>query len=210
MVSDHVIDKTSINSNHNIIGFLKFLVSERLLILYLSILMMLVVGFVLPMSLAPFVVEHLKKSSVELGILEAAFSCGAFAGAYFYGKKIGEWVAPTMLFFSSVLLTSIYWVPFGILIPLFVVIGIVLQCSIWFFTQLQIATSEDRIGEVITNLYFHATLLAAIYMAILTMFPNKIVDNSYYLVSAALLIAFLVYVVHLKTSKMNQDKPNEV
>lgn len=210
MDPDHVIEKAPTDSDHIIIGFWSFLISERLLILYLSILMMLVVGFVLPMSLAPFVVEHLKKSSVELGILEAAFSCGAFAGAYFYGKKFGDWVAPVMLFFASVLLASVYWFPFEILIPLFVVIGIVLQCSIWFFTRLHIATSEDRIGEVMTNLYFHATLLAALYMAVLTMFPNKIVERSYYLVASALLAAFLTYVVHLKTSNTNQNKVNEV
>lgn len=201
MDPDHVIEKAPTDFSYNIIGFLSFMVSERLLILYLSILMMLVVGFVLPMSLAPFVIEHLKKSSIELGILEAAFSCGAFAGAYFYGKKVSDCVAPTMLFFASILLASVYWVPFEILIPLFVVIGIMLQCSIWFFTRLQIATSEDRIGEVITNLYFHATLLAALYMAVLTMFPNMIADRSYYLVASALLAAFLAYIVHLKNQQ---------
>lgn len=195
---DNVIERTLRDSNYNIIGLLSYLVSERLLTLYLSILMMLVVGFVLPMSLAPFVVEHLKKTSVELGILEATFSCGAFAGAYFYGKKLGEWVAPVMLFFASVLLTFVYWVPFEILIPLFFVIGIVLQCSIWFFTRLQIATSRERIGEVITNLYFHATLLAALYMAVLTIFPNKTIDKSYYLIALMLLAAFLAYIIHLK------------
>ena len=210
MDPDNVIEKALTDSGHNVKGFLSFLVGERLLMLYLSILMMLVVGFVLPMSLAPFVVDHLKKSSLELGTLEAAFSCGAFAGAYFYGKKVGDWVAPVMLVFASVLLASVYWVEFEILVPLFIVIGIVLQCSIWFFTQLQIATSGDRIGEVITNLYFHATLLAALYMAVVTMFPDKIVDNSYYLVAAALLASFLAYVVQLKTSNMNQDNTNEV
>ena len=86
--SDNSIDKTPTDSSHNVKEFLSFLVRERLLMLYISILMMLVVGFVLPMSLAPFVVEHLKKSSLELGILEAAFSCGSFAGAYFYGKRL--------------------------------------------------------------------------------------------------------------------------
>ncbi len=79
-----------------------------------------------------------------------------------------------MLVFASALLVFIYWVEFEVLVPLFVVIGIVLQCSIWFFTQLQIATSGDRIGEVITNLYFHATLLSAMYMVVVTIFPDKI------------------------------------
>lgn len=207
---DKVIDKAPTDSDHNVKGFLSFLVGERLLMLYLSLLMMLVVGFVLPMSLAPFVVDHLKKSSLELGILEVAFSCGAFAGAYFYGKKVGNWVAPVMLVFASVLLASVYWVEFEILVPLFVVIGIVLQCSIWFFTQLQIATSGDRIGEMITNLYFHATLLAALYMAVVTMFPDKIIGNSYYLVAVALFASFLAYFVQLKISNTNQERANEV
>ncbi|MEZ8330808.1 MFS transporter [Vibrio splendidus] len=207
---DNGIDKAPTGSGHNVKGFLSFLASQRLLMLYLSLLMMLVVGFVLPMSLAPFVVDHLKKSSLELGILEAAFSCGAFAGAYFYGKKVGDWVPPVMLVFASVLLVSVYWVEFEILVPLFVVIGIVLQCSIWFFTQLQIAISGDRIGEVVANLYFHATLLAALYMAVVTMFPDKIVDNSYYLVAATLLASFLAYLVQLKISNTNQESASEV
>ncbi|HIF9474042.1 TPA: MFS transporter [Photobacterium damselae] len=207
---DKVIDNAPTDSGHNVKGFLSFLVGERLLMLYLSILMMLVVGFVLPMSLAPFVVDHLKKSSVELGVLEAAFSCGAFIGAYFYGKKIGDWVAPVMLVFASALLVSVYWVAFEVLIPLFVFIGIVLQCSIWFFTQLQIATSGDRIGEVITNLYFHATLLSAMYMIVVTIFPDKIIDNSYYLVAMALMASFLAYLIQLKTNKTSQESANEV
>jgi len=209
MDPDNIIDKSHTNSDHTVKRFLNFLISEHLLMLYLSILMMLVVGFVLPMSLAPFVVDHLEKSSIELGILEAAFSCGAFTGAYLYGKKVGDWIAPVMLFSSSVLLASVYWVEFVLLTPLFFAIGILLQCFIWFFTQLQIATSNDRIGEVVTNLYFHATLLAALYMAVATISPN-IVNKSYYLVATVLLISFLVYIVQLKTSNTNDKSTNEL
>ena len=125
-------------------------------------------------------------------------------------QKIGDWVAPAMLVFASVLFISVYWVGIEILVPLFIVIGIVLQCSIWFFTQLQMIISSDRIGEVITNLYFHATLLAVLYMAVVTMFPNKIIYNSYYLVSVVLFASFLAYLIHLKISKTNKQSANEV
>lgn len=210
MEPDNLVEIIPVDSSYSFVGFLNFLIGERLLMLYLSILMMLLVGFVLPMSLAPFVVDYLKRSSAELGILEAVFSCGAFAGAYFFGQKVGNWVAPVMLVFASASLASVYLVEFEILIPLFCVIGIVLQCSIWFFTQLQVAISGARIGEVITNLYFHATLLAASYMAVVTMFPSKVVEHSYYFVSIVLLASFLAYLVQLKTSNLNQDSTNEI
>ncbi|WP_324016965.1 hypothetical protein [Aeromonas hydrophila] len=181
-------------------GLFSYLVEKEILGLYTTVLIILVVGFILPMSLAPFVIGYLNYGSMELGLLEASFSIGALIGARYYQNKTTSSVPVLMLLISSLSLGGMYLMSFNILLLNFLLAGCTLQCSIWFFTQLQLNTPQDKIGVVVTNLYFHATLFSALYMSITTIFASDLINISYYTVSFLLFAALVNYICIVRKS----------
>ncbi|MCL1624356.1 MFS transporter [Moraxella sp. Tifton1] len=175
-----------------------YLIKSKNISLYVSYYILLLIGFTMPASLAPLMVGYLKYSSKELGIAEAFFSLGSFVGAIVYRKLNNQVAALSMLFFASLLIPFMNFSNALLIYGILLAVGILLQSSIFIFTKLQTAVASERFGEIISSLYLYASILSALYMAMISINSMLFIHGSYYFISFLVLLSFLSYVIYLK------------
>lgn len=175
-----------------------YLIKSKNISLYVSYYILLLIGFTMPASLAPLMVGYLKYSSKELGVAEAFFSLGSFAGAIVYRKLNNQVAALSMLFFASLLIPFMHFSNALLIYGILLAVGILLQSSIFIFTKLQTAVASERFGEIISSLYLYASILSALYMAMISINSMLFIHGSYYFISFLVLLSFLSYVIYLK------------